>query len=75
MYFRHTVTKDKHVNDYKRLTMEDSLPRANDFGYAQPRLLGLGLRLHAFGRLNDQRCSEVDRIYTMRKPLLNICTE
>ncbi len=30
----------------------------NDFVYAQPRLLEgvVGLRLHAFGKLNDQRC-------------------
>ncbi len=75
VHFRHMARRDKDVNNYKRLTMEDSLPRVNDGGYAQPRFLGVGLRLHAFGRLNNQCCSEVDCIYTMRKPLLNIGTE
>ncbi len=75
MHFYHTVGNDKDVNDFKRLMMEDSLPRVNNFVYTQPRFLGVGLRLHTFGRLNDQHFSEVDYIYTMRNPLLNIGTE
>lgn len=35
MTFPHAVRDDQHVNDSKRMMMEDSLPRVSDFVYAQ----------------------------------------
>ncbi len=49
MTFLHAVRDDQHVNDSKRMMMEDSLPRVSDFVYAQLRKLLPGVGGHSLG--------------------------